>query len=119
MYQRPFPYQDSGRAPSAGVTAQALPFIRRVYSLFAGGIALAIVGGLVALYAGQPVPVDLGQGGVVGLPPLVAFGVQHWIIMMVGYFAAFLAASFLRRRPGINVAALLGYGFVTGVFVAP
>ena len=98
--------------------AQALPYIRRVYTLFGAGIAFAIAGGLVALYAGTPVAMSAREGEV-AVAPIVAFGVEHWIVMMVLYFGAFLAASFLRQRPGINLVALFGYTFLTGIFVAP
>jgi modulator of FtsH protease len=107
---------DAERRPTS--LAKALPYLRRVYSLFGGGVAFAIAGGLVALYAGTPLVVST-EGGAVAIPPVVAFGVQHWIVMMLLYFGAFLAASFLRRKPGVNVLALFGYTFVTGVFLAP
>ncbi len=96
--------------------AAALPFLRRVYALFTGGIFFAVAGALVALYAGEPVPVE-------GLPlpvsPIVAFGLQHWFIMTGVFFVAFLAAQFARRIRGLNVVALFGYTFVTGLYVAP
>jgi modulator of FtsH protease len=95
---------------AAPARAAALPYLRRVYSLFAGGVGLAIAGALVALYAG---------GSAEEVPPLVAWGMEHWVLAMIVYFGAFLAASFLRRKPGINVVALFAYTFVTGVFLAP
>jgi FtsH-binding integral membrane protein len=97
---------------------RALPYLRRVYGLFSGGIAFAIVGALLALYAGAPVEVGAGRGEI-AVPPLVAFGLAHPIIMMLIYFGAFLFASFARRKPGVNVIALFGYTFVTGLFLAP
>jgi len=106
--------QPAGYAPSAA----SLPYLRRVYALFTGGVAFAVVGALVALYAGAPV--DAGDRfGAVALPPIVAFGVQHWFLMMLMYLGAFFAASAARRVPVLNVGALFGYTFVTGIFVAP
>jgi modulator of FtsH protease len=96
-------------------TASAAQYLRRVYLYFTGGIAAAIAGALIALYAGQPV--DVGAG--VAVPPIVAFGMQHWILALVAYFGAFMVASFVRRSPGLNVAALGAYGFITGLFLAP
>jgi modulator of FtsH protease len=98
--------------------AARLPYLRKVYALFTGGVGFAILGGLLALYAGTPVEVQAGAG-VVALPPLVAFGVQHYFLAMLAYFGAFFVASAMRRTPGLNVFALLGYTFVTGLFVAP
>ncbi len=99
----------------ANPSASTLGYLRRVYLYFAGGVGAAIAGALVALYAGEPVPV--GEG--VSVPPVVAFAIQHWIIGLIVYFGAFMAASALRRRPGVNVAALGAYTFVTGLFLAP
>jgi modulator of FtsH protease len=96
----------------------ALPYLRKVYGLFTGGIVTAIVGGLLALYAGVPVQAET-SAGTVAIPPLVAFAVNHFIVMLLVYFAAFFIASSLRRAPGINVVALFGYTFVTGLFLAP
>jgi modulator of FtsH protease len=110
--------QRAVRAPQVP-TIQALPFLRRVYLLFTGSIGFAIAGAMAALYAGTPVEAHLGRGVDVALPPLVAFGVQHWFITFALYFGAFLAASFLRHARGINVVALFGYGLVTGLFIAP
>jgi modulator of FtsH protease len=105
------------RPPLGAVQAQA--FLRRVYLLFTGSVGFAIAGALAALYAGTPVEARLGPGLSVALPPLVAFGVEHWFVTVALYFAAFFAASMLRRRSGVNVVALLGYGLVTGLFIAP
>jgi modulator of FtsH protease len=110
------PFAAGGDSPaSAAPLTTALPFLRRVYAYLLGGVALAIVGAGVALYTGEPV--DMGNG--ITLRPLVAFAIEHWIVMLLGYFGAFMAANFLRRRPGVNVLALGAYTFVTGLFLAP
>ncbi|WP_394835275.1 Bax inhibitor-1/YccA family protein [Pendulispora rubella] len=94
-------------------------YLRRVYLLFTGGVFFAIAGALGALYLGEPTVLH-GRGGVaLELPPLVAFGMQHWIMMLIMYIGAFFAASALRMRPGINVVALFGYTTITGIFLAP
>ncbi len=104
---------------SQGTATQAiLPYLRRVYSLFLGGVVFAVVGALVALYSGAPVPLDMG-GGQLAVPPMVAFGLQHGIIAIIVYIAAFFGANMVRRKPGINLVALFGYTFITGVFIAP
>ena len=101
--------------PAAAPAASTLGYLRRVYIYFAGGVFAAIAGALVALYTGTPVPV--GEG--VSVPPLVAFAIEHWVIGLIVYFGAFMAASALRRQPGINAVALGGYTFVTGLYLAP
>src|SRR5580700_3252608 len=99
-------------------TSSALGFLRRVYLLFTGGVGFAVVGALAALYAGTPVQVA-SRGAVGYVPPVVAFAMQHWIVMLLVYIGAFFAASFARRVPGLNVVALFGYAFITGLFIAP
>jgi len=101
------------------VGTSSLAYLRKVYSLFGGGIFFAIVGAFVALYAGAPTMVADANGDSVALPPVIAFGMEHFFVMIALYFGAFFAASYLRQRPGINVAALFGYTFVTGLFIAP
>jgi modulator of FtsH protease len=115
MNMSPFSYPS--RAAARPVAA-ALPFLRRVYMLFTAGIGLAIVGALVALYAGNPVLVG-ARGDAIPVPPIVAFEMQHGFVMLGVYIAAFFGATFARRVPGLNVAALFGYTFITGLFLAP
>jgi modulator of FtsH protease len=111
----------STRYPSLSTplrSASSLAYIRRVYALFLGGILFVIAGGLVALYSGTPYLLRQGLDSV-EIPPLVAFGLQHPIVSMFGFMGSFFAASALRRRPGVNLAALFGFTFVTGLYAAP
>jgi modulator of FtsH protease len=103
----------------APAQSDALPYLRKVYLLFTGGILFAIAGALLALYAGTEVQVRTGAGATAYLPPLVAFGVQHWFVMLAVYMASFFGATFARRIPGLNVLALFGYALITGLFLAP
>lgn len=108
-------YDYRGHARSALRTTD---FVRRVYTYFTMGIVAAIAGGLTSLYLSGTTEVRAGFD-VIALPSAVAFVVQHPFITMGGYFAAFLVASSMRFRPGVNVAALVGYGYVTGLVIAP
>ncbi|HEY2366167.1 MAG TPA: Bax inhibitor-1/YccA family protein [Polyangiaceae bacterium] len=113
-----YSYRDRPLAPARSPSG-ALAFLRRVYLLFTGGVWFAVVGALVALYAGTPVDVATRGGSVAHVPPVVGFALQHWFLMFIGYIAAFFAASFLRRVRGVNIVALFGYAFITGLFIAP
>jgi len=104
-----------GAADRGFADASVLPYLRRVYALFTGGVGFAIAGALVALYAGTPAA---GPTGAV-VPPIVAFGMAHWIVMMVVFFGAAMGAQAARRIPGLNVAVLFGFTFVAGLFIAP
>jgi modulator of FtsH protease len=111
------PFRDA-RSLSAVPTAGVLPFVRRVYLLLTAGILFAAGGGLVALYAGAPVAISERDASLV-VPPVVAFELQHGIVMLAVFFGAFFAANFARTRPGLNVIALFGFTFITGLFLAP
>ena len=109
------PFQTAQSSGAAITGARVLPFVRRVYLFLTAGILSAIAGGLVALYAGAPVALN----AEVAVPPVVAFEIQHPWVMLAVFFGAFFGASAARRIPGVNFAALLGYTFVTGLFIAP
>jgi modulator of FtsH protease len=101
--------------------AEKLVFLRKVYSLFTGSLVTASIGALVALYAGA----DMSRATVligrehVTIPPLVGFFANHWIIGMLLFLGAFFGASAVRERPGVNVAALFGASFMSGLYIAP
>ncbi|MBI2389899.1 MAG: Bax inhibitor-1/YccA family protein [Deltaproteobacteria bacterium] len=102
--------------PLARASAQTrLAFLRKVYGLFFAGILTAAGGAMTALYTGEPVL--LGKG--IAVPPLVAFVAQHFIISLLVFFGGFFLLSAVRHRPGVNVAALLGFTFLSGLFIAP
>ena len=60
-------YNMTPQAQAGGTISSpsTLAYLRRVYSYFSGGIAAAIAGALIALYAGAPVEVADG----VAVPP--------------------------------------------------
>ncbi len=110
--------QPNAYAPAVRSASGALTYLRRVYALFGGGIAFVVAGALIALYAGEPVVLGAGSRAI-QVSPVVAFGLQHQFLAMIGFIGAFFAASALRRTPGINAAALFGFTFVSGLFIAP
>jgi len=105
----------------AEAPAEKLAFLRKVYALFTGSVVTASLGALVALYAGADasrVTFEVG-GQVHTAPPLVLFFANHWFIGMALFMGSFFGASALRTRPGVNVAALFGASFVSGLYIAP
>jgi modulator of FtsH protease len=111
-----------GRAGSlVEAPAEKLAFLRKVYGLFTGSLVTATVGAVLALYAGGDLSrVNIMVGDqVMRVPPLVFFFVNHWIIGIALFLGSFFAASALRERPGINVAALFGASFISGLYIAP
>ncbi len=108
-------YDSSGYVRSALRTSD---FVRRVYTFFTMGIVAAIGGGLTSLYLSGSTEARVGYD-VVAIPSAVAFVLEHPFVTMGGYLVSFFAANALRLRPGVNVAALVGYAFVTGLVLAP
>jgi modulator of FtsH protease len=101
--------------------AEKLVFLRKVYTLFTGSLVAASAGAMVALYAGADlsrVTLQIGRATVT-VPPLVGFFTNHMIIGMILFFGAFMGASAVRERPGVNVAALFGATFLSGLYLAP
>lgn len=124
MQPSPFNYQQA----FARVQAQPLSpsdtaaFLRKVYSFFTLSVLAAAAGALVSLYAGtgtSQLTLTLSNGSTVVVPPLIGFFARHWIIGGLLFLGSVFGASFVRHRPGLNVAALTGMGFVSGLVVAP
>src|SRR5437764_8390255 len=83
--------------------AERLSFIRKVYGLFFAATLFAIGGVL------------LGFSNV----PLMAFAVEHPIIMLIAMIGGVMGATAVRHKPGINLAALFGFTTLTGVIISP
>lgn len=105
----------------AEAPAEKLAFLRKVYALFTGSLVAAFVGAIVALYAGADMSratVEI-NGVARTVPPLVVWFQNHWVIGMVLFLGSFFGASAVRHRPGINMAALFGAAFLSGLYIAP
>src|SRR5579863_2164208 len=84
--------------------AQArLSFVQKVYSLFLLGLFAAAGGAFITL-SNQDFAMAV---------------LSHFWIGLIVYFGVFFACLGLRRTPGVNVIALLGFTFVSGVFLSP
>lgn len=122
--QQQYPAGAYGQSQALAGPAK-VAFLRKVYGLFTTSILAAAVGAVFALHAGSgasEVTIDLGNGSVAAVPPLVALLSGSWVAMLVGFFVmfgAFMAASAVRHKPGVNVVALHGAAFISGVYIAP
>jgi modulator of FtsH protease len=114
---RPYPSRP------AALDRGAVGYLRKVYSLFFAGIVAAAGGAITALYAGASssnLVIDrVGEMKDVHVPPLVAWFGNHWILALILYFGAFFGLSAVRRVPRVNVAAMLGFTFLSGLYIAP
>lgn len=110
-----------GASYTAGDAATRLGFLKKVYGLFTASIVFSAIGAIAALNLGtsaSQLAVNIGGERVV-IPPLVGFFAQHPFISMGVMFASVLGASWVRRKPGINVVALLGMATILGVVIGP
>ena len=101
---------------------ERLDFLRKVYRLLALTVLVAAAGAMFSLYAGassSATMIRLSAGEVIAVPPLVAFFARHWIIGFVLLFGAVMGVRVVQHKPGINTAALLSTGFLSGLYVAP
>jgi modulator of FtsH protease len=89
-----------------------LGFLKKVYGLFTASIVFSAAGALVALNAGR-------SASPTGIPPLVGFFANHWIIALVITLGSVFGASYVRHKPGINVVALFGMATILGIVFAP
>lgn len=92
--------------PSSVVTEDAesrLSFLQKVYSLFLLGLATASAGAFLTL----------------SNQAFAAAVLSHYIIGLVVYFGVFFLCMAVRKTPGVNILALLGFTFVSGVFITP
>lgn len=118
-YLRPGPVGITSQV--AGISASKIAFLRRVYGLLTASLVVAAGGAMLALHAGLSVSQATLQVGrqAVTVPPLVAFFVEHPFVGMILFLGSFFGASAVRTRPGVNVAALFGATFVSGLYIAP
>ena len=107
----------------AGDSVQArLAFLKKVYGLLTLTVLTAMGGAFASMYLGassSQLVVTTGQGSQIVVPPLVAFFANHWIIGGVLFLGSVFGASFVRHKPGINIAALFGMGFMSGLMAGP
>jgi modulator of FtsH protease len=97
--------------------AERLAYIRKVYGLFTGSVAVSAVGAMIALYGGADSSVVLDGG--LRVPPLVAIVASSPLITFFVAIGVVLGASAVRRVRGLNVAALFGMAFLLGIIFAP
>jgi FtsH-binding integral membrane protein len=121
-------YSDQSRYPQVveaafpSSVADTATFLKKVYGLFTLSVVAATAGALLSLYGGtelSQVTMTLSNGTTMVVPPLINFFARHWIIGGLLFLGSVYGASAVRLRPGVNVAALIAMGFVSGLVIAP
>lgn len=120
----------SGMGGAAGGLAAAdvplgeakIRHLRKVYGLLAGSAAVAILCGFLMLNVGGTVRFATDDGRAVLVPTLVA-AMLNSPALLYGSFALLffgtLAAGWVSKIPGVNVAALFGVSALMGIELAP
>ena len=90
-----------------------LPFIQKVYGLFLAGIVVSILASGVVVSSPK---VNVGQMTV---PSMVYWSLQHYLLVVIGFFVTFFVARAVRRRPGLNVVMMFVFTALSGVMIAP
>lgn len=111
-----------GQMAAGDSVESRLAFLKKVYGLLTLTVLTAMFGAFASLYLGtgsSQVAITTAQGSQVVVPPLVAFFGNHWIIGGLLFLGSVFGASFVRHKPGINVVALFGMGFMSGLMAGP
>lgn len=119
----------SGLGAGAGVAAADVPLgeaklqhLRKVYGLLAGSAAVAILCGFLMLNVGGTVRFTADGGRAVQVPMLVAAMLESPALLYGSFALLFfgtLAAGWVSKIPGVNVAALFGVSALMGIELAP
>lgn len=90
-----FAYQTSSRSDS-----QIITFVKETYKLFAA----SMMAGAVGAYVGVP----------------MAGAIHAWFIpLMILEIGLLIGLHFVKHKPGINLAVMFGFVFMTGLMLAP
>lgn len=106
-----------GAVTQAEGGAERLAFLKKVYALFTGSVALSAVGAFIALYAGADSSKIVIEG--MRVPPLVALVASSFWIPLIAMIVIVVGASAVRKVPVLNVVALFGMAFALGILFAP
>lgn len=101
LYDRDYAQQSAFGYESASQSeAQIVSFVKETYKLFAA----SMMAGAVGAYVGVPM-----AGAIQGF----------FIPLMILEFALLIGLNFVKHKPGINLAVMFGFVFMTGLMLAP
>jgi modulator of FtsH protease len=101
LYDRDYAQQSAfGYESASRDEAQIVSFVKETYKLFAA----SMMAGAVGAYVGVPI-----AGAIQGF----------FIPLMILEFALLIGLNFVKNKPGINLAVMFGFVFMTGLMLAP
>ena len=93
--QRAFGYESASRGE-----AQIVSFVKETYKLFAASMMAGAV------------------GAYVGVPMASAIAANFWLLFALE-IGLIIGLQFVKHKPGINLAVMFGFVFMTGLMLAP
>lgn len=102
MYNRDYLSQDSSQYTQDSSRAELMSFLRATYQLFAGSLLAATAGAYIGLE-------------IVGL----LAGPVKWVLFAIELAIIFFVIPRVKHTPGVNLAVLFLFTFITGLTIAP
>jgi modulator of FtsH protease len=102
MYNRDYLSQDTSQYTQESSRAELMSFLKATYQLFAGSLLAATAGAYIGLE-------------IVGL----LAGPVKWVLFAVELALIFFVIPRVKHTPGVNLAVLFLFTFITGLTIAP
>ena len=102
MYNRDYLSNNSNEHTQESSQVQMMSFLRATYQLFAGSLLAATAGAYIGLEIVQ-----------------MLMGPVKWILFAVELALIFFVIPRTKHIPGVNLAVLFGFTFITGLTIAP
>lgn len=102
MYNRDYLSHDSTGYTQEASKTQLMEFLKATYQLFAGSLLAATAGAYVGM-------------GIVN----ILMGPVKWVLFAVELALIFFVIPRVKNKPGINLAVLFAFTFITGLTLAP
>ncbi len=102
MYNRDYLSQDTSQYTQESSRAELMSFLKATYQLFAGSLLAATAGAYIGLE-------------IVGL----LAGPVKWVLFAIELALIFFVIPRVKHTPGVNLAVLFLFTFITGLTIAP
>ena len=102
MYNRDYLSHDSSTYSQESSRAELMSFLKATYQLFAGSLLAATAGAYIGL-------------GIVS----ILMGPVKWILFAVELALIFFVIPRVKHTPGVNLAVLFAFTFISGLTIAP
>ena len=102
MYNRDYLSNQSSQYTQESSQVQMMSFLKATYQLFAGSLLAATAGSYIGL-------------GIVS----ILMGPMKWVLFGIELVLIFFVIPKVKHTPGVNLAVLFVFTFITGLTIAP